>query len=125
MGAGEVNGDPRSSAERALHHEKHARRRKKVMAVTIDYYLSLNSPWTYMGSALFGEIAKRNGATANVKPARLGPIFEKTGGLPLPKRSPERQAYRMVELKRWREVRNIPLTVQPKYSPSDDSQATR
>jgi 2-hydroxychromene-2-carboxylate isomerase len=31
----------------------------------------------------------------------------------------------MVELKRWREVRNIPLTVQPKYSPSDDSQATR
>jgi 2-hydroxychromene-2-carboxylate isomerase len=95
------------------------------MAVTIDYYLSLNSPWTYMGSALFGEIAKRNGATVNVKPARFGPIFEKTGGLPLPKRSPERQAYRMVELKRWREVRNIPLTVQPKYSPSDDSQATR
>jgi 2-hydroxychromene-2-carboxylate isomerase len=95
------------------------------MAVTIDYYLSLNSPWTYMGSALFGEIAKRNGATVNVKPARFGPIFEKTGGLPLPKRSPERQAYRLVELKRWREVRNIPLTVQPKYFPSDDSQATR
>jgi 2-hydroxychromene-2-carboxylate isomerase len=95
------------------------------MSVTIDYYLSLNSPWTYMGSALFGEIAKRNGATVNVKPARFGPIFEKTGGLPLPKRSPERQAYRLVELKRWREVRNIPLTVQPKYFPSDDSQATR
>ena len=27
------------------------------MAVTIDYYISLNSPWTYMGSALFAEIA--------------------------------------------------------------------
>jgi 2-hydroxychromene-2-carboxylate isomerase len=95
------------------------------MPITIDYYLSLNSPWTYMGSALFGEIAKRNGAAVNVKPARFGPIFEKTGGLPLPKRSPERQAYRLVELKRWREVRNIPLTLQPKYFPSDDSQATR
>ena len=95
------------------------------MAITIDYYLSLNSPWTYMGSALFAEIAKRNGATVNVKPAKFGPIFEKTGGLPLPKRSPERQAYRMMELKRWREVRNIPLTVQPKYFPSDDLQATR
>jgi len=95
------------------------------MSNTIDYYLSLNSPWTYMGSALFAEIAKRNGATVNVKPAKFGPIFEKTGGLPLPKRSPERQAYRLVELKRWREVRSIPLTLQPKYFPSDDSQATR
>jgi 2-hydroxychromene-2-carboxylate isomerase len=95
------------------------------MAITIDYYLSLNSPWTYMGSALFAEIARRNGATVNVKPAKFGPIFEKTGGLPLPKRSPERRAYRMMELKRWREVRNIPLVLQPKFSPSDDAAATR
>ena len=95
------------------------------MPLTIDYYLSLNSPWTYMGSALFAEIAARNGATVNVKPAKFGPIFEKTGGLPLPKRSPERRAYRMMELKRWREVRNIPINLQPKYSPSDDAAATR
>ena len=95
------------------------------MTITIDYYLSLNSPWTYMGSALFADIAKRNGATVNVKPAKFGPIFEKTGGLPLPKRSPERHAYRMMELKRWREVRNIPINLQPKYSPSDDAAATR
>jgi 2-hydroxychromene-2-carboxylate isomerase len=95
------------------------------MPVTIDYYLSLNSPWTYMGSALLAEIAKRNGATVNVKPAKFGPIFEKTGGLPLPKRSPERRAYRLMELKRWREVRDIPLILQPKHSPSDDAAAVR
>lgn len=95
------------------------------MSVTIDYYISLNSPWTYMGSALLAEIAKRNGATVNVKPAKFGPIFERTGGLPLPKRSPERRAYRLMELKRWREVRNIPLVLQPKNSPSDDAAATR
>jgi 2-hydroxychromene-2-carboxylate isomerase len=95
------------------------------MSVTIDYYLSLNSPWTYIGSALFAEIARRNGADVNVKPAKFGPIFEKTGGLPLPKRSPERRAYRLMELKRWREVRNIPLILQPKNSPSDDAAATR
>ena len=94
------------------------------MSVTIDYYISLNSPWTYMGSALLAEIAKRNGATVNVKPAKFGPIFEKTGGLPLPKRSPERRAYRLMELKRWREVRDIPLVLQPKNSPSDDLAAT-
>lgn len=95
------------------------------MSVTIDYYLSLNSPWTYMGSALFADIAKRYGATVNVKPAKFGPIFEQTGGLPLPKRSPQRQAYRLMELKRWREVRDIPITIQPKHFPSDDAAATR
>ena len=95
------------------------------MPVTIDYYLSLNSPWTYMGSALLAEVARRNGATVNIKPAKFGPIFEKTGGLPLPKRSPERRAYRLMELKRWREVRDIPLILQPKNSPSDDAAATR
>src|SRR5690349_18522778 len=95
------------------------------MSVTIDYYISLNSPWTYMGSALLAEIAGRNGANVNVKPAKFGPIFEKTGGLPLPKRSPERRAYRLMELKRWREVRNIPLILQPRNSPSNDLAATR
>ena len=95
------------------------------MSVTIDYYLSLNSPWTYMGSALFAEVARRNGATVNVKPAKFHAIFEQTGGLPLPKRSPQRRAYRLMELKRWREVRDIPLILQPKNSPSDDLAATR
>ena len=95
------------------------------MPVTVDYYLSLNSPWTYLGSAAFAEIARRNNVTVNVKPAKFGPIFEQTGGLPLPKRSPQRQAYRLMELRRWREVKGIPLVVEPKYFPCDDSAATR
>src|ERR1700742_4468245 len=95
------------------------------MSVTIDYYISLNSPWTYMGSALFAEISRRNGATVNVKPAKFGPIFPKTGGLPLPKRSPERRAYRMMELKRWRDFRGVPINLEPKHFPSDESLGSR
>src|SRR5258706_7248029 len=95
------------------------------MAVTIDYYMTLTAPWTYLGSAPFAEIARRNNVTVNVKPCKFGPIFEQTGGLPLPKRSPQRRAYRMMELKRWREVRGIPLNLEPKYSPCDDTMATR
>ena len=95
------------------------------MPVTITYYLSLNSPWTYMGSAPFAELARRYGATVDVQPAKFGPIFEQTGGLPLPKRSPQRRAYRLMELKRWREFWGIPLTIEPKFFPSDDAAATR
>jgi 2-hydroxychromene-2-carboxylate isomerase len=95
------------------------------MPITVDYYLTLNSPWTYIGSAPLAEIAKRNGATVNVKPCKFGPIFEQTGGLPLPKRSPQRRAYRMMELKRWREVRGLPLNLEPRHFPCDDLAATR
>ena len=95
------------------------------MPVTIDYYMSLTSPWTYLGSAPFAEIAERNGATVNIKPCKFGPIFEQTGGLPLPKRSPQRRAYRMMELKRWREVLGIPINLEPKHFPCDDAAATR
>src|SRR6478735_7497853 len=95
------------------------------MAITVDYYMTLTSPWTYLGSAPFAEIAGHNNVTVNIKPCKFGPIFEQTGGLPLPKRSPQRRAYRMMELKRWREVRNVPLTLEPKGFPCDDAAATR
>src|SRR3954452_4837334 len=95
------------------------------MPITIDYYMTLNSPWTYLGSALFKEIAARNGARVNIKPAKFGPIFEQSGGVPLPERAAPRRASRMRELKRWREVRGIPLTLEPKHFPSDDQAATR
>jgi len=95
------------------------------MTVTVDYYMTLNSPWTYLGSAPSAEIAGRNNVTVNIKPCKFGPIFEQTGGLPLPKRSPQRRAYRMMELKRWRAVRGIPLNLEPKHFPCDDAAATR
>lgn len=95
------------------------------MTVAVDYYMTLTSPWTYLGSAPFSEIARRYNVTVNVKPCKFGPIFEQTGGLPLPKRSPQRRAYRMMELKRWREVRGVPLNLEPKGFPCDDTVATR
>jgi 2-hydroxychromene-2-carboxylate isomerase len=95
------------------------------MPLTVDYYISLSSPFTYLGCALLEEIARRNNATVNIKPSKFGPIFEQTGGLPLPKRSPQRRAYRMMELKRWREVRGVQLTLEPKYFPCDETPAAR
>jgi 2-hydroxychromene-2-carboxylate isomerase len=86
---------------------------------TIDYYLTPSSPWTYLGHARFAEIARRHGAQVNVKPLDFGVIFPQSGGLPLPKRAPQRQAYRLVELKRWKEHLGMPLVIQPKHFPVD------
>jgi 2-hydroxychromene-2-carboxylate isomerase len=59
----------------------------------------------------------------NVRPVDYGVIFPQSGGLPLPKRAPQRQAYRMMELRRWKEYLGIPLVVQPKHFPVDASAA--
>ncbi len=93
------------------------------MARAIDYYFSLISPWTYLGGDRLMEIAREHGAEIRVKPVKLSVIFPKTGGLPLAKRPPERQAYRLVELKRWSAHLGMPLTLHPKYFPTDESKA--
>lgn len=92
---------------------------------SIDCYLTLNSPWTYLGSARLLAMRERHGIAVDVKPARFGEVFAKTGGLPLAKRAPERRAYRMMELKRWRDHLKIPIVLEPKFFPADEVAATR
>lgn len=94
------------------------------MALTVDYYFAPNSPWTYLGHERFAEIAKAAGATINVLPVDLGgKVFPVSGGLPLAKRAPQRQAYRLLELQRFSEYLGRPIVLQPKYFPvsSDDA----
>lgn len=92
---------------------------------TIDYYMTLNSPWAYLGSRPLMELAKRKGATIDIKPTKFGPVFEKTGGLPLAKRAPARRAYRLMELERWRKFRGRPLVKEPKFFPANEAPGTR
>ena len=90
------------------------------MGKHVDYYVSLISPWTYLGAARFEAMVKKHGATVTIWPVDFGAIFPATGGLPLPKRSPQRQAYRMMELRRWRALLDVPLTLQPKAFPTNE-----
>jgi 2-hydroxychromene-2-carboxylate isomerase len=83
------------------------------------------SPWTYLGHARLIEIAQRQGAAIRVKPVDFGKIFPVSGGLPLAKRAPQRQAYRMAELKRWQKHLAVPLKLEPKYFPYDTNLAAR
>jgi 2-hydroxychromene-2-carboxylate isomerase len=79
----------------------------------VDYYFSLQSPWAYIGHKLFREVADTYDLKVNHKPVVLVDLFSETGGLPLLKRHPVRQRYRMVELQRWRDKRGLKFHLQP------------
>jgi 2-hydroxychromene-2-carboxylate isomerase len=87
------------------------------MTKTVDYYFAPMSPWTYLGHQRFVQMAKAAGATVRVMPMDLGKVFPISGGLPLGKRAPQRQAYRLVELTRFSQHLNLPLNLHPKFFP--------
>lgn len=92
----------------------------------IDYYLAPQSPWAYLGHARFVALAQAHGATVTVRPMDLGAkVFPVSGGLPLAQRAPQRQAYRLVELKRFAEHLRLPLNLKPKFFPVAGDDAAR
>ena len=93
------------------------------MAPNVDYYFAPISPFAYLGHERFIAIAQKHGATINVKPINLGDVFSVSGGLPLMKRAPQRQAYRLVELRRWSQHLNKPMNIQPQFFPVDGNLA--
>ena len=91
----------------------------------VDYYFAPQSPWTYLGHSRFVDMVRAAGATVRVLPVDLGPVFAVSGGLPLGKRAPQRQAYRLLELQRFSDLLKLPLHVKPKYFPVSGDDAAR
>jgi 2-hydroxychromene-2-carboxylate isomerase len=83
----------------------------------IDYFFTPQSPWAYLGHARFMAIARRHAASVRIKPVNFGPVFAASGGLPLGQRAPQRQAYRLAELDRFRRFLNVPLNLHPRHFP--------
>lgn len=92
---------------------------------TIDYFVFPNSPYAYLGHARVVELARRHGAELRVKPMDAAKVFPVSGGLPLPKRAPQRQSYRLVELGRWRDFLGLPMNVLPRFFPVPGDPAAR
>jgi 2-hydroxychromene-2-carboxylate isomerase len=86
---------------------------------TIDFYFSFISLYTYIGYEAFQNLVTRLDLQVNYKPIDLHAIFTASGGLPVSKRPPQRQAYRLVEMQRWALTRNIPLVLKPRHHPSN------
>jgi len=94
-------------------------------STTIEYWFSFISLWSYVGSGAFRELVARRGLTVVHKPVDLMAVFATSGGLPVKQRATQRQAYRVVEMQRWREVRGIPLVLHPKHYPADPARGHR
>jgi len=68
-------------------------------------------------------MAQQADAKITIWPVDFSVIFPSTGGIPLPKRSEQRKAYRMQELIRWRDQLQIDLNLEPKHFPVSDKLA--
>ncbi|TAA39699.1 2-hydroxychromene-2-carboxylate isomerase [Pseudoxanthomonas winnipegensis] len=95
------------------------------MAEQLDYFVTLLSPWSYLGHRAFLDMAARHGAVVRTRPVRIFDLFGEVGALPLAQRPPVRQAYRLIELQRVREQRGLPLNLRPKFYPCDIALADR
>jgi 2-hydroxychromene-2-carboxylate isomerase len=88
------------------------------MLPTVNYYLAPSSPWTYLGHQRFTQILNARGINVRLIPVDLGgKVFPATGGLPVGQRSAQRQAYRLLELRRFSDHLGMPLNLKPKYFP--------
>lgn len=87
------------------------------MTKVCEYYFAPQSPYAYLGHARFMHMMQKPGVALEIKPIDLGRVFSVSGGLPLAKRPPQRQAYRLLELKRWSDFLQVPLNPQPAFFP--------
>ena len=85
----------------------------------IDYYFATLSPFTYLSGTRPAEVAKKNGATITYKPLDIMALFGRTGGTPPKDRHPNRQAYRLQDMKRRAKLLGQPMNVKPAFWPTN------
>lgn len=90
---------------------------------TIEYFYTLLSPFTYLANDRLEQIAARHGHDIDYRPVDFFQVLPETGGLPVPKRHPFRQQYRLQELARLSERAGLPFNIQPAHWPVDGTAA--
>ncbi|MEL6641983.1 MAG: 2-hydroxychromene-2-carboxylate isomerase [Pseudomonadota bacterium] len=85
----------------------------------IDYYFATISPFTYLSGTRPAEIAAKHGATITYKPLDIMQLFARTGGVPPKDRHPNRQEYRLQELRRRSKLAGMPLNEKPMFWPTN------
>lgn len=85
----------------------------------IDYYFVTISPYTYLAGMGLEEIAAKHGATITYRPMNLMKVFEAVGTPPPPKRHPNRQAHRLIDIARCAKMAGMPVNPKPAFWPAN------
>ncbi|UTH48559.1 2-hydroxychromene-2-carboxylate isomerase [Loktanella salsilacus] len=85
----------------------------------IDYYFATISPYTYLCGVRPADIAKAHGATITYRPIDLMNVFSRTGGQPPAERHPNRQAYRLQDMRRRAGMTGLKMTEKPAFFPTN------
>lgn len=85
----------------------------------IDYYFATISPFTYLSGTQLEAIAAKHGATITYKPLDIMGLFGRTGGIPPKDRHPNRQEYRLQDMRRRAIVAGLPLNLKPAFWPTN------
>ena len=87
----------------------------------VEYYFSIASPFSYLALERFLSLVNKYNLEIEEKPFDLvGTVFSNTGGLPVPKRHPSRQKYRLLEIDRIAKKFGVQINKQPKFFPPSD-----
>lgn len=85
----------------------------------VDYFFATISPFTYLTGLRPGEIAAAHGASITYKPLDIMGLFARTGGTPPKDRHPNRQDYRLQDMRRRAVVAGLPLNPKPAFWPTN------
>ena len=85
----------------------------------IDYYFATISPFTYLAGPEFEAVVAKHGATVTYKPLDIMGLFGRTGGVAPKDRHPNRQEYRLQDMRRRALVTGLPFNQQPAHFPAN------
>ena len=85
----------------------------------IDYYFATISPFTYLAGPEFEAVVAKHGATVTYKPLDIMGLFGRTGGVAPKDRHPNRQEYRLQDMRRRAIVTGLPFNQAPAHFPAN------
>jgi 2-hydroxychromene-2-carboxylate isomerase len=90
----------------------------------IDFYFCLNSPWVYLGQKRLEAIANQANATIRYFPVDLREMMLRLiGNADPPERSDLHRTYGKMEMRRWAERYQLPLSEKPAFYPVSQKRA--
>ena len=93
------------------------------MSSTIDYYFTSVSPFAYIGHKALMNIADKHGVSVNFKPFNLMGVWENSGAVMPGERPLVRQRYRILDLQRAAEIRELNVNPKPVHFPTNPTNA--